>query len=141
MISTKLFNLQAILGENFDKSEITKIEINKKMISSCKSANMRYRIFREEQEKTKKLTEREKRKLELKEELTGARQKRCKLEKTIERYCKEADELALRAQDEKAFILLEMSNKMRDKVTEFNKEIKETDDHVNNLQNKLKELV
>ena len=54
---------------------VEKIEITSKLISSCRSARMRYRLYLEQQQALEKKSAGEKRKLQLREDLLVSEEK------------------------------------------------------------------
>ena len=54
---------------------VEKIEITSKLISSCRSARMRYRLYLEQQQASEKKSAGEKRKLQLREDLLVSEEK------------------------------------------------------------------
>ena len=92
--------------------DVNKVVVDKNMMSSCKFAYSHYKICLEEEAKQKK-TGKEKRKLDLRDELRNNVEKRKKMEKSVERIVREADELSLEAAAEKDFAFLEKSNAKR----------------------------
>ena len=93
--------------------DVSKVIVNKNMMSICKLASSRYKICLEEEAKQKKITEKEKRKLDLRDELRNNVEKRRKMEKSVERIVREADELSLKAVAEKNFAFLAKSSAKR----------------------------
>jgi len=90
--------------------------------------------------KKKKITEKEKRKLDLRDELRNDVEKRSKMEKSVKRIVREADELSLKAAAEKYFAFLEKSNAKRQQAIQMKSEIEMTTESVSKIEKKVKEL-
>ena len=90
--------------------------------------------------KTKKITEKEKRKLDLRDELRNNVEKRRKMEKSVERIVREADELSLKAAAEKDFAFLEKSHAKRQQAIQMKSEIEKMTESVSKIEKKIKEL-
>ena len=107
-------------------------------MSRCRLVSSRYKICLEEEAKQKQITEKEKRKLDLRDELRNNVEKRRKMEKSVERIVREADELSLKAAAEKDFAFLEKSNAKRQQAIQMKSEIEKTTESVSKLRRKSK---
>ena len=80
-------------------------------------------MFRGRSKTKQKITEKEKWKLDLGDELPTNVEKRKEMEKNVERIVREADELCLKAAAEKYFAFLEKSNAKRQQAIQMKSEI------------------
>ena len=67
-------------------------------------------------------------------------EKRRKMEKSVERIVREADELSLKAAAEKVFAFLEKSNAKRQQSIQMKSEIEKTTESVSKIEKEIKEL-
>ena len=83
--------LASSLGEDYSH-KVHELPISEELLSSCKSASMRHRLYMEEQEKTKKMSESSKRKLDLRQQIASCEEKKKKIEKSVRRHtpCKKS---------------------------------------------------
>ena len=78
--------------------------------------------------------------LDLRDKLRNNVEKRRKMEKSVERIVREADELSLKAAAEKDFAFLEKSNAKRQQAIQMKSEIEKTTESVSKIEKKIKEL-
>lgn len=131
--------MNSTLGEDYSK-KIDQFVVTKEVLSSCKSARMRYTLYLEEIEKSKKLSLAQKRKLELKDRISASEEKKRKLEREVDRLKTEADKLAVNAQEERSFSLLETSNSLRERALKFQEDVKEEEKKLRGHKDVLKTL-
>ena len=84
------------------------------------------------------MSEKQKEKEKLKEELQAEKKQLPRLESTAERLRKEADSLALRAEKEKKLTLLTESNLTRKRVLEYEEKISQAKSKISKIQDSLK---
>ena len=78
--------------------------------------------------------------LDLRDKLRNNVEKRRKMEKSVERIVREADELSLKSAAEKDFVFLEKFNAKRQQAIQMKSEIEKTTDSVYKIEKKIKEL-
>ena len=110
------------------------------MIASCKSAYSRYETFLKTEAENRKLSEREKRKLEICEEIKEGNRKRQKLLDRIIKETKMADDLLLKAEVEEDFSMLQRANSKRKDVSKMKDEVAVMEKAVEDKETMLKEL-
>ena len=86
--------------------DVSKVIVNKNMMSICKLASSRYKICLEEEAKQTKITEKEKRKLDLRDELRNNVEKRRKMVKSVERIERRLTNCLLKLQQRKILLFL-----------------------------------
>ena len=84
-------------------NDVSKIILNKEMITSCHRARSRYEAYLTEKRDNLKKSGLEAEKLKIKEELQVERKRVVNLEKSYIRHSKITDELALKAEKDKNF--------------------------------------
>ena len=104
--------MQAKLGENAS-DRIHEMDFPGTLISNCKSANMRYKLYLEEHKKLKAISEIGKRKRVIKENISEITRKRQRLMVATKRKTEEPDDLAAKAETSSDFKLLKESNMIR----------------------------
>ena len=73
----------SIIEEVEEKLDVHKFVITNSLRQNCKSANMRYKAYLEDMKKEKILSETEKRKRDLKDEIAASNGKKIKLDREI----------------------------------------------------------
>ena len=108
----------SLKDEKKENSDISKITITDKMIRYCKGARIKYEEYLDQERKGSLKTRMETEKAKIIEELGKERFSKDKLENAAERWRKEADELAEKAEQVKSMSLLAESNACRKRSLE-----------------------
>lgn len=96
--------------------DLHEVPITKELLSYARSARMRYQNYLDDQ---KKKEEKTKKRTSKTEKLKSMKKRKLDLENAIETMTKEADAVALKAENKKDFTLLAKSNSFRLKTTQM----------------------
>lgn len=99
--------------------DLHEVPITKELLSYARSARMRYQNYLDDQKKKKNEEEKTKKKTLKTEKLKSMKKRKLNLENAIETMTKEADAMALKAENKKDFTLLAKSNSFRLKTTQM----------------------
>ena len=121
--------------------DVSKIILNKEMLTSCHRARSRYEAYLTEIKDSLKTSGLEAEKLKLKEELQAERKSVVNLEKSYVRHSKITDELALKAEKEKKFSLIVESNASRKRALEIKDSIENAKSKIMKLEDQLKKFL
>ena len=118
--------------------DVSKIKIDKEMLRYCSKASSAYKVYLSEKRQNEKGSIIEAKKSKIKSEIESEEKKSSNLNKVFDRHVKNADELALRAENEKKFGLIAESNLSRKRSIEISKEIEECHKKIKEMKEKLK---
>ena len=121
-------------------NDVSKIIINKEMLRYCSKASSAYRVYLLEKCQKEKESTVEAKKSEIRSEIESEEKKKSSLNKVFDRLIKNADELALRAENEKKIGLIAESNVSRKRSIEISNEIEECQRKIKCMKDKLKEF-
>lgn len=99
--------------------DLHEVPITKELLSYARSARMRYQNYLDDQKKKKNEEEKTKKRTLKTEKLKSMKKRKLNLENAIETMTKEADAMALKAENKKDFTLLAKSNSFRLKTTQM----------------------
>ena len=97
------------------------------MLRQCKFARSRYQFHLDEMKRESKETERERKRKAMKEELEQTEKKKKRLDSTVTSLEREADQLALDAEEQNEMSMLTKSNALRSKAKEKRAELEAKD--------------
>ena len=120
--------------------DVSKIKIDKEMLRYCSKASSAYRVQLSEKRQNEKGSIIEAKKSKIKSEIESEEKKSSNLNKVFDRHVKNADELALRAENEKKFGLIAESNLSRKRSIEISKEIEDCHKKIKEMKEKLKKF-
>lgn len=130
----------ASLNNEEGPRDISKLKISEKMISYFRNAKRKYNNFSEEKKIEAKASNLETEKSSLKNDIKKERAGKDVLQKKIERFSKEADNLAQQAESQRKFSLIEESNEMRKRCRECQEELEEREKKIAKLEDHLSRL-
>lgn len=98
---------------------VHEVPITKELLSYARSARMRYQNYLDDKKKIKNEEEKNKKRSLKTEKLISIKKRKLDLEKAIDTMTKEADAMAVKAENKKDFTLLAKSNSFRFKTVQM----------------------
>ena len=146
-MSEKTIVAERIICDNVRKElsrectgEVSKLNINKEMIKYCRNARSVYKSYLVENNANEKGGIVEAKKIKIREEIEAENKRKANLNQAYARYMKNADDLALRAENEKKIALIGESNVSRKRSLEINKELEECQKKIIKMKEELRKL-
>ena len=120
--------------------DVSKLKIDKEMLKYCSKASSAYKLYLSEKRQNEKGSVVEAKKMKIREDIESEKKTKSNLDKAFDRHVKNADELALRAENENKFSLIAESNISRKRSLEISKEIEECHTKIMRMKEELKKL-
>ena len=111
--------------------------VTAEMLRQCKFARSHYQFHLDELKRESNETERERKRKAMKEELEQTEKKKKRLDSTVTSLVREADQLALDAEEQNEMSMLTKSNALRSKAKEKRAELEAEKQKIEDLKSKL----